>query len=259
MSTIHFYGHVHPTNIPVSINELTTHVEHPQEGKATFTIRIQDSTVHVTCIDHDSSYTSQRGQILFFRAMHLTQAAVDLAGFVSGAGFQIIFEEAAIDDQPRGWIEHRQPNLAALCSVISTHAVDKFKTAGDASFNDVFFALCDSPELLFALHDLNLALTHKVQQPTHCARTIEGLRNYFGAEEKTKVAWERMRENLNLTQPYIQFITDQSRGPRHGSLLDVSSADSRTTLERTWIIVNRFLEFRKRGDKKLPLTEFPLL
>jgi len=95
MSTIHFYGHVHPTNIPVSINELTTHVEHPQEGKATFTIRIQDSTVHVTCIDHDSSYTSQRGQILFFRAMHLTQAAVDLAGFVSGAGFQIIFEEAA--------------------------------------------------------------------------------------------------------------------------------------------------------------------
>lgn len=169
------------------------------------------------------------------------------------------FEEAAVNDQPRGWIEHRQPYLANLCSVVSTHAVDKFKDVADTNFNEVLFSLCHRPELLFALHDLNLALTHKIQQPTHCARAIEGLRSYFGPEDARKNAWEEMRDSLNLSQPYVQFITDQSRGPRHGSLLDISAADSRAALERTWTIVNRFLEFRKRGDKKLPLTEFPLL
>jgi hypothetical protein len=31
------------------------------------------------------------------------------------------------------------------------------------------------------------------------------------------------------------------------------------TIKRSWIVMNRFLEFKKRGDEALPLSDFPLL
>ena len=68
-----------------------------------------------------------------------------------------------------------------------------------------------------------------------------------------------MRDNLNISQPYMQFVTDQSTAPRHGSIMNVSAEKLRASLERTWIIANQFLEFLKRGKKPLPLSEFPLL
>jgi hypothetical protein len=69
-----------------------------------------------------------------------------------------------------------------------------------------------------------------------------------------------MRAALNATKPYVQSITEMSHGTRHGDWsTERSEEEARKTTERAWILMNRFLEYRKRGDQSLPLTDFPLL
>lgn len=68
-----------------------------------------------------------------------------------------------------------------------------------------------------------------------------------------------MREALNLHEDYLSFITDQSKGPRHGDIKGGGFLEIRDTIQRSWTVMNRFLEFKKRGDNRLPLADFPLL
>jgi hypothetical protein len=189
MTRIQFYGQVHPTTIPITINDYTINYRDNQLGELSLVIRIQDGDVEVHCILEQQ--LSEIASAAFFRVLQLTQSLVDLAGFAVGAGLEVIFNEATVEGQPRGWIEYRQENLAKINSVISLH---------DKSFNTLFDILCQQPLVLFALHDLKLALTHKIQQATHCARAIEGLRSYFGSDDKRKAEWKLMQDNLNVTQ-----------------------------------------------------------
>jgi hypothetical protein len=249
MSTIQFHGHVHPTTIPISINDYTIDLHDDQFGDIKLVVKIQESVVNVACTSGPES--SGKESSIFFRVLQVTQALVDLGGFAVGAGFDVVLTEVTPDDgRPRGWIEYRQDYLAKINSVISMQ---------DKSFNALFDILCEHPAVLFALYDLKLALTHKIQQPTHCARAIESLRNYFTSDDDRSAGWKLMRESLNFSKPYVEFVTNQSKGPRHGSILDVTAEESKTALERTWTIANRFFELLKRGDKGLPLSEFPLL
>jgi hypothetical protein len=68
-----------------------------------------------------------------------------------------------------------------------------------------------------------------------------------------------MRDSLNIDQPYLEFITEHSKGPRHGDVKGSTFSATRETIKRSWIVMNRFLEFRKRGNRPLSLSEFPLL
>jgi len=68
-----------------------------------------------------------------------------------------------------------------------------------------------------------------------------------------------MRDNLNVSQQFLEFITDHSIGPRHGDVLDIPFSIINELIRRSWIVMNRFLEFKKRGDQKLPSSDFPLL
>jgi hypothetical protein len=254
MPVVQFHGRVHPTSVPLSINDITLDLEHPHIGKMKVLIRIQDSVIDVSC----TPYAAEHAQLLFYQTLHLAQAAADLAGFVVGAGFQVIFEEATVDNQPRGWIEYRQPYLETLVSSISNSGREHFRATYDNSFNQVFFALCDHPTLLFALHDLNLALTHKVHQPTHCARAIESLRRYFDPSDRKK-GWALLRNALNVSEDYLKFITNLSQEPRHGAIIDVNASDSREILVRTWTVANRFLEYLRAQSSGQALPAFPPL
>jgi len=69
-----------------------------------------------------------------------------------------------------------------------------------------------------------------------------------------------MRQYLNIDHAYLKFITDVSTAPRHGKRVGATSQkDFDETITRSWVVMNRFLEYKKRGDKQLPLAAFPLL
>lgn len=77
--------------------------------------------------------------------------------------------------------------------------------------------------------------------------------------QEKKQGWSAMRQNLNIDVGYLSFITDESKGPRHGNRTGIKQTAFREVIRRSWSIMDRFLEYKKRGDKQLPLADFPLL
>jgi hypothetical protein len=68
-----------------------------------------------------------------------------------------------------------------------------------------------------------------------------------------------LQRALQATQESIQPITDASRGPRHGDLAYIPGEITSDITRRSWILMNRFLEYKRRGDKPLPAEEFAVL
>ena len=74
-----------------------------------------------------------------------------------------------------------------------------------------------------------------------------------------KKAWAKFRESLRIDENYILLITDYSKAARHGNREYVPGPIAGEIVRRAWAIMNRFFEFRMRGNQPLPITEFPVL
>jgi hypothetical protein len=72
-------------------------------------------------------------------------------------------------------------------------------------------------------------------------------------------AWAAMQAALNISQPYQKRISALSTSPRHADRSFINGADVTEALKRTWTVMNRFFEYRKRGKKPLVPPDFPLL
>lgn len=68
-----------------------------------------------------------------------------------------------------------------------------------------------------------------------------------------------MRECLNLSVDYLKLITDVSTAPRHGDSRHISGTTTVEITSRTWTVMNRLLEYKKRDVQRLPVAEFPHL
>ena len=116
------------------------------------------------------------------------------------------------------------------------------------------------PALFQALDDLIVSITLPHHSTVNCARAIEGLRHLIAAPDATvSQAWEQMRNALQLDRSFLQLITDTSAAPRHGNRIHISGSITTEIVRRSWLIMDRFLEYRKRGNTPLPATDFPTL
>ena len=116
------------------------------------------------------------------------------------------------------------------------------------------------PPLFQALDDLIVLITLPHHAAVDCARAIEGLRNLVAARGATvSRSWEQMRNALQLDRSFLQPITDTSTAPRHGDRNFIPGTTVTEIVRRSWIIMDRFLEYQKRGNISLPATDFPLL
>ena len=121
-------------------------------------------------------------------------------------------------------------------------------------------ALSD-PDVMLAVNDLIASIAVSHHGPINCGRVVEVIRDAIAPRSaKEKQAWEIMRTSLNLSFDYVQFITHVSKGPRHGKRMGVTTQDQfNETINRAWTVMNRFFEYKKRGDVALPIDLFPLL
>jgi hypothetical protein len=110
-----------------------------------------------------------------------------------------------------------------------------------------------------ALNDLIVSITLPHQASVNCARDVEGLRVLMVPATDRKQAWPIFQTNLNIDRAYREFVTDVSTGPRHGDRTWIPGTTVTEATKRAWIILNRFLEYRKRANQALPLADFPLL
>lgn len=251
MRTVHFHGHIHPAMLKFTMKNHPSLDWHDAEvGDVKFHVLFDSGIIKISC-EVEQFDKALHGYVLYRRALEVSRATADLSGFSLGIELTVIIDKFSEEDRDPVAIEFRNQSLSNICTACPF---------GTREFDTVYRLLLETPALMFALHDLGLALSRRSHTSASCARAIEALRDYFvSSVDDRKQGWTKLHANLNVSKDYVKFITDHSAGPRHGSLVSISAADSTIIFERTWTIMNRFFEFRKHGNIQLSTIDFPVL
>jgi hypothetical protein len=130
----------------------------------------------------------------------------------------------------------------------------------NGAFDQMFRLVAQEPTLIQLLGELIHAITVPHETCQSCALTVDGLKNLIaGQDVPDKVAWQQMRDALRVDEAYLKYITDSSKDVRHGKGVRIEGDVTTEVAQRAWSVMNRFLEYRKRGSAPLPAVEFPIL
>jgi hypothetical protein len=216
---------------------------------------IIDPAIAVTC--EVPTYQESMLSTLLARGGNLVRAFSDIVSFATGIGFVITWETFKLDDSEALKIQNVNAYLVPLCKSLTFPPRNVIE---QLEFEKVLRLVLTEPNLMGSLTDLADTLSHFHQTPTNCARVLDSLKKAVAPNSKDAQGWAILRDLLRLSTAFVQFVTDHSKGPRHG---DRTSTIPSSTIEevskRTWQIVDRFIEYRKRGSKPLPVSEFPEL
>jgi hypothetical protein len=254
MQTIRFLGRVLPKTFQVSLSNIpdVNWADSELGQSLAFKIGVQSNLVDVQCTleEYDPSLLDR----IYLRAFDLVSAPIDLLSFAKGYGLTVVIEKFVDDKGAMSAFVTHDPHLAQLCTVFNldspTHQPD---------FNNVLTLAMSDWRIIHMLRELVDTITEPHIASKNCARAIEGLRNIISDNPNRSVAWKEMRDALNISESYIRPITEISVGTRHGHHDHIPGPVLRDVTARSWTIMNRFLEMKKRGQSSLLTSEFPLL
>lgn len=191
------------------------------------------------------------------RGANLMRAYMDAAAFSTGLGFVMTWTYMQKPDGKMYDISSGNEYLAPLCTAYTFPPRNAIE---NQEFNEIVRLMLGEPQLLGAMMDLADTLYFHHQTPTNCGRVLDALRKALAPNKAPSAGWTVLQKALRLSRSYTEWISEQSTDPRHGER--VTPIPEQTVKEisiRTWNIVNRFLEYRKRGNHPLPESEFSLL
>ena len=255
MPRIRFNGRVLPAALTLSMSNLPS-VRWRDGGLTTLGIESADCRVevkdNVVTINVDLPEFDPAVHLIpvTMRAHDVARAAIDLVCFASGNGYAFVLETwTGLDGVTRA-VAPQQPDLAALSTAV----------ASPVEFDKVLRMVIADPPLFMALRDLIESITQWHRAPISAARAIEAVRHSMTPNAERKKQWENLCRNLQLERSYIDPVTDTSVAPRHGDPEHIPGNITNDVATRAWTIMNRYLEFRKRGgEDPLPAAEFPTL
>lgn len=259
MPIIHFLGTVIPPQWDISVHYTPPILWQPNdrtEPQIEFHVHITHSQVDVACNVNDWQAVNHSGA--YWHAVALATAAVDLVAFSLGAGVTIYFHTFIGPTGLPGQLNVRPVSRESLCTVFNVSSVESAEANTD--FDQMYRTVLSDPWLFIALNDLILAYLYPNQSTINCARVMDSIRQMLARGAKRKiVGWHYMHDTLNIQQKYIEWISDQSKLARHGDRTHIPPVVVLEAYRRSSIVMNRFLEYRKRGNAPLPLDEFPTL
>lgn len=211
-------------------------------------ITIVDSVVKAECDVPD--YKDSDLMDVLLQVRHLVTSVVDILIFSSCTALTVILERVRVDEKQGPIKIMGPPEIHGLCTAIESS--NQLPVALELILSEQHLAL--------TLRDLVSAIMDNNNSLVSCARAVEGIRHMVADEGLSIVdAWGQMRARLNLDRTYIQPVTSHSVDHRHGKKDYITPEIYRDVMVRSWTIMNRFLEYRKRGNQTLPLTDFPVL
>jgi hypothetical protein len=256
MPIVHVKGKVLPAIMVVNLQGVpSVHWEEINTGQVMdITTRIVNSSVDVEFqVNH---YNDNNLGELLRRAWDLAQSAVDIYCFTSGDGLTVYLDTVVHDNGNVVSLLPKAPSLAAYCTAFDISP----QNTGANNYDAMYRLVISEPPLMMALNDLIVSITLPHHAAVNCGRAIDGIRVMMTSIGlKRSQGWLILRQSLNVDEAYLSLITDTSTAPRHGDRTFIPGTIVTEVADRSWIVMNRFLEFRKRGNQPLPLAEFPLL
>ncbi len=201
--------------------------------------------------DCPQTYKVSHLEIYLARSVDIMYAALSMVTFATGIYYFPHFDRIR---KPDGFVStpviFGDPKLVGLCKNYSVLDM----TPG---FDVVF----SSGQLMRAMRDLNDTMTNPHIVAINCTRVLETIKDVMTSSLKLgdSKKWYIMRHSLNIDRSYVQYITDWSLNHRHGRAELLPGDELREIWRRTWIIMDRFITYRKLGLPKLDETEYPTL
>ena len=216
------------------------------------TLTINRGIIGVLCESNLPQTNEYDGQV-HSRALDLAVAVISSYGFAKGLGLTAVLETVVKPDGILYNIHDYHPNLEAIVTAL------RAQKDGVIDVNLILQIVISDPTVFVALTDLIQSLVMLKEAPLRCGRAVDAIRHHMAPKNDRKAGWPAIQKNLNLSEAFLKYITEASKGPRHGDVKRDTFATSQEVLKRAWIVMNRFLEFKKRGDQTLPLDEFSAL
>jgi len=248
MPKMQFQGRVIPEIADITAPAFGSIWKHSPTGiEATFQFKIEHSKVSVDC-DSNKFGTPDEKNILTRAVYDFARTIVDLVAFKNGERLYLILDKLDFEGRIRT-IRTTDPRLSTISSAVK----------GDDDFNFLVKLATNNMTVFMALRHLTESMEPR-GAAVRAAQAIDGLRSLFvPANGKEGAGWPPLRAALNVSEAYLKIITDQSFDPRHGNYVPLDGVNRTDVVFRAWEVMNRFLEYKKRNDTNLPLSEFPLL
>jgi hypothetical protein len=253
MAKIQFLGRVLPEFARVSMPPRSVEwTEDDTKAKSRMRLRIHESIINVEC--ESDIYSRDNLHPLYIRAIDLARASINVVAFARGEGLSLILDLVIYDDGVPLPMSPHTPTVAGLCTAYQVNEPDT------STLEKIYDMVLNDPGLSDALNDLMLAITVPRVAAMVCGRAMDGLKNLLSPPgTKAPQAWAQMQQILRIERNYRQFITTASARPRHAHRDHIPGDVTRKIWRRSWIIMDRYLEYRKRGSQPLPASEFCLL
>ncbi|MGA2525786.1 MAG: hypothetical protein ABSF79_04130 [Smithellaceae bacterium] len=250
MQSIHFLGRVlpPPARVTVSFNQSIKWEEADIGLAMEFTCHIENSKIDIEC--RTEKYRSEHLGEFYRRALDICRAQVDLIAFKMGWGLTVVLETFIDSNGIASPIFQKDEGLAALCTAFSL----------DQGFGELCAKVIQSVPLFMALRDLVAAISLPHVSLVDCARAMDRLKHLVATPgTNDKQAWQQLQQALQIDEAYLKYITDYSANPRHGRPGHTPGTVTTEVTRRSWVIMNRYFEYLKRGNVALDSSEFPLL
>ena len=214
-----------------------------------FDISITDGEVVVDC--HMDNFEEPKHFIdLYLRSHDYVYAVLDLLSFSTGKHHRLIIDRWT---KPNG----DQSNIYDM--FFTAPEFNSATTTDPTGFDRLLKIVSVEPQLFLALRDLISGTMEPHASAVNCGRVVDALRHLIAPNTDRKKGWERLRTVLRAERSFIDPITDTSTAPRHGNFVRITGDVTTEIAKRTWMLMNRYLEYRKGGNQPLPPDRFPLL
>jgi hypothetical protein len=244
---VRFIGKVFPTFLSVNA-QYSMRWDDDDGWSVDFHIKINGSRLKVDCTA-DEFEESRHFLRMYLRARDFASAYLDLATFQSGKHLHCALQYWITPEGDCRYLYDTFGDTSQLSSAVKT--VEDMQTLLPMVTTD--------PQTLLALRDLIRGVMTPHLGPIDCARALEAIRYKIAPGEDRKKAWAELQARLRVEQSYLELITGTSTNPRHGNWQPIDGPTCHEIAIRTWTVMNRFLELKKRGLQSLPEGEFPVL
>jgi hypothetical protein len=246
---VQFFGRVYPAGLTINANAPgVRYLSDDGTITGTIDVAVVDSEISVSW--HTSNYDRKNLWPFWAHAQRITVAVVDLIAFRGGYAATVILDRYREDNGFEEGISFAEPAVASLAPVLSD----------DAGLLAVFDILAGEQHLMVVMEDLIAGLWSQDHKVINCARSVEAIRQLIaGYSLEPKKQWPVLNDRLNLAPDYTALIMKHSHDPRHGKRPVSSPQEVTEIMRRTWIIFNRYFEYKLRGEKKLDVSTFPVL
>lgn len=211
-----------------------------------YTLKIEKSIIEIDC-DANQELTDEVRYALIAYANYLARLIIDLVSFRTGQGFLVLLDMMTDEGQSPQVMHYRHYNVAPLATSLGENMVPVIA---------VFMREMGAME---ALRDLTDSITNPFRGRISVTRAVETIRHLIDPNPNRMASWASMRASLNLSQPYLTYISERSVNPRHGNHDGTTRDEADEITKRGWTVMNRFIELRKRAVQSLPIAEFPEL